>query len=78
MPEKRPRVSRGAARGSPYSSPPRRQLAVVEDRHDAASHPQTSREDTCLGEEARDLTEVRDREEEEADREEEADLPPEA
>ena len=57
---------------------PRRWLAVVEDCHDAASHRQTSHEDTRLGAEARDPTEGQDREEEEEDWEEEADLPPEA
>ena len=78
MPEKRPCISRGAARGASRSAPPQRRPAVVEDRHDAASNRQTSREDTRLRAEARDLTEVQDRAEEEADREEEADLPPEA
>ena len=75
MPEKRPRVSRGASRGAPRSAPPRRRPAVVEDRHDVASHRQTSRKDTRLEAEARDPTEGRDRKEEEAYREEEADLP---
>ena len=78
MPEKRPCVSRGAARGAPRLAAPRRWLAVVEDCHDAASHRQTSHEDTRLGAEARDPTESRDLAEEEADQEEEADLPSEA
>ena len=51
---------------------------MVEDRQDAASHCQASREDTRLGTEARDPTEDQDREEEEAVREEEAELPPES
>ena len=59
-------------------APPRRRPAVVEDLHDAASHRQASRKDTCLGAEARDPTEGRAQEEEEADRKEEADLLPEA
>ena len=49
-----------------------------EDRHNVASHRQTSHENTRLGAEARDPTEGRDQEEEEVDWEEEADLPPEA
>ena len=72
MPEKRPHASRVAARGAPRLAPPQRGLAVVEDRHDAASHRQASREDTHLEAEARDPTKDRDREEEEADRKEEA------
>ena len=78
IPEKRPRVSRGAARGASRSALPQRRPSVVEDRHDAASHRQTSRKDTHLGAEAQDPTEGWDRAEEEADQEEEADLPPEA
>ena len=75
MPEKRPRASRVAARGAPRSAPHQLRPAVVEDRHNAASHRQASRKDTCLGVEAWDPTEGRYQEEEEAKREEEADLP---
>ena len=76
--EKGPHASRVAARGAPHLAPPQRVTVVVEDRHDAASHRQASREDTRLGEEGRDPTEDRDREEEEAVWEEEAELPPKA
>ena len=51
---------------------------MVEDRQDAASHCQASREDTRLGAEGRAPTEDQDREEEEAVREGEAVPPSEA
>ena len=59
-------------------APPQRGPVVVEDRHDAASHRQASREDTRLGAEGRAPTEDQDREEEEAVRQGEAVPPSEA
>ena len=79
VPERQPRVSRGAARWASRSLPPQRRPAVVEDRHNAASYHHASHGDTILGAEFQDPeTEETARAEEEAYRVDEADPPQEA